>query len=60
MDWEAGIYGIYPYPITNKNVIPPNSIYIFPISFFLNKSIIVNTKYKELKKLTKPIKFTYP
>lgn len=56
----CGIDGMYPYPITNTNVVTPNSIYIFPISFFLNKSIIVNTRYKELKKLTKLIPFTYP
>ena len=56
----CGIDGMYPYPITNTNVVTPNSIYIFPISFFLNKSIIVNTRYKELKKLTKLMPFTYP
>ena len=56
----CGIDGMYPYPITNTNVVTPNSIYIFPISFFLNKSIIVNTRYKELKKLTKLTPFTYP
>ena len=37
-----------------------STILIDEFNHFLNKSIIVNTKYKEFKKLTKPIKFTYP